>query len=471
MILPKVSIVIPTYNNGYELRRALQSVMVQDAIQNLLCTVEIIIVNDSSDEEYLMLLNSLVSEFPLCTIIHTCKKSGPAAARNLGLQYVTGELIGFLDADDEWPEDKLSNLIPYFISDDIEVAGGKIRYIVEEGNEVNMNFEDQDSRITHVHLGALLVRKNVFERGITFDSSLSFSEDVDWWFRLREQEVGIVIIEATTLLYYVHGSNMSVNKSLHDLQMLRVFHQSIQRRQAVKNNPYLPQIRDFRIGQEDPLISIIIPLYNGKHLISETLKGVISQTYTHWELIVVDDGSEDGGADFVEQHFPQVNLIRQSNAGVAAARNKGIQHAKNGLIAFLDQDDEWLPTKLREQWEVLKNNPYCAFVTCNQCFICHEGVTLPANFSEKLMEEHRSFVPSAVLIRKPALLGVNLFDESLEVSSDFDLIRKLRKAGYKEKNAEKLLLKKWYHGNNASQNKPLLRNEILGLLHRQIKGK
>ncbi len=101
---------------------------------------------------------------------------------------------------------------------------------------------------------------------------------------------------------------------------------------------------------------------------------------------------------------------------------------------------------------------------------CYEGVVLPANFSEKLLEEHRGFVPSAVLIRKQALLGVNLFDESLEVSSDFDLIRKLRKENYKENNVDSLLLLKWYHGNNASQNKPVLKREILGLLHRQMKG-
>ena len=129
-----------------------------------------------------------------------------------------------------------------------------------------------------------------------------------------------------------------------------------------------------------------------------------------------------------------------------------------------------MPDKLLEQWKSLKSDPYCGFITCNQLLVCEEGVSLPANFSEQLLEEHRAFVPSALLIRKRVLLNLNGFDESLEVSSDFDLIRKLRKADFKEKNVEKLLLKRWFHGNNASLNKPLLRNEILSLLHKQIKG-
>jgi glycosyltransferase involved in cell wall biosynthesis len=264
---------------------------------------------------------------------------------------------------------------------------------------------------------------------------------------------------------------MSVNKSIKELHLLKILYKSVRRRMNNHASQIMPQVKDFRIHLEDPLISIILPLYNGKELVKKSLDSVLSQTYSHWELIVVDDGSVDEGADFIALAYPQARIISQKNAGVAAARNRGIQHAKGDIIAFLDQDDEWLPSKLREQWDLLKKDPYCAFVTCNQSFFCQPGVTLPANFSEKLMEEHRGLVPSALLIRKHALLSVNMFDESLEVSSDFDLIRRLRKANCKENNVNDLLLRKWYHGNNASQNKPILRKEILGLLHRQIKGK
>lgn len=468
---PDISVIIPTHNNGAELRRAILSITTQELLLTKGCSVEIIIVNDSSAQEYEAQLAQLLSDFPICQLLKTEKQSGPAAARNLGIATSKGSIIGFLDADDEWPADKLSLLLPCFDNPTIGVAGGKIKYLVEEGQPaINMVFEDGENRITHVHLGALLVRKSIFDQGLYFDETLTYSEDVDWWFRLREKHIGITIIEETTLLYHVHGNNMSVNKGIAELQLLKILHQSVQRRKSSELHSMIPQIKDFRTNQEDPLITIVMPLYNGKELIKKSLDSIIQQSYTNWELVVVDDGSTDGGAELIASNYPRARILRQENAGVAAARNSGIKHASGEIIAFLDQDDEWVSSKLREQWELLKENPYCSFVTCNQRFLCYEGVKLPANFSPQLLEEHRSLVPSALLIRKNALLHVNSFDESLEVSSDFDLIRRLRKADCKEANIDKLLLKKWYHGDNASQNKPVMRREILSLLHRQIKG-
>ncbi len=471
MNLQTISVIIPTHNNGEELRRAILSIFSQDEISLNKYALEIIIINDASGPEYQEGLNQVEIDFPICKLINLEKQLGPAGARNFGIRAAKGDLIGFLDADDEWPTNKLSILLPYFLSPKVDVAGGKIKYILKDGQApVNMNFEDEQQRITHVHLGALLVRRKVLDKDLFFDETLTFSEDVDWWYRLRENNIGIVISEATTLHYHVHGENMSVNKNIEELQLLRILHKSIKRRENKLLNQHLPQIKDFRIDQEDPLISIIIPLYNGKNLIKKAIDSVLNQTYTSWELIIIDDGSLDGGADYVSNIYPEATIIIQKNTGVAAARNKGIKHSKGEIIAFLDQDDEWMPDKLLEQWKSLKSDPYCGFITCNQLLVCEEGVSLPANFSEQLLEEHRAFVPSALLIRKRVLLNLNGFDESLEVSSDFDLIRKLRKADFKEKNVEKLLLKRWFHGNNASLNKPLLRNEILSLLHKQIKG-
>ncbi len=362
MNLHHISVIIPTHNNGHELRRAIESVIFQDAVVNNTCTIEVLIVNDASDPEYREPLNAIISENSLCRLIHMEGQGGPAAARNRGLLKATGDLISFLDADDEWPKNKLSILLPYFDSQYIQVAGGKIKYIVDDDlPSLNMNFEDMEQRITHVHLGALVARREIFDRDLYFDASLRYSEDVDWWFRLRENNIGIVICENTTLLYHIHGKNMSVNKTLQDLQLLRVMHKSVQRRKKRMINPYIPQIKDFRINQEDPLISIILPLYNGKHLVGKCLDSVVSQTYTHWELIIVDDGSTDGGSDYIAQRYPNARIIRKINGGVAAARNTGIKHCNGDIIAFLDQDDEWTPDKLRKQWEVLKVDPYCSF--------------------------------------------------------------------------------------------------------------
>jgi len=473
MYKPLVSVIIPTHNSGPEINRAINSIMAQHALLQQQCGVEIIVVNDASGEEYAAQLDELLQSYTNITLLHQPTQQGPAAARNLGIQQAKGSLISFLDADDEWPADKLSLLLPYFEQDTADVAGGKIQYVVEKDVVfADMVYEDDHQRLTHVHLGSLLVNKAVFDNGFYFDESLTYSEDIDWWLRLRENGIRIVLTEATTLLYHVHGQNMSVNKSLNQLQILKVLHTSLQRRAGSGQAVQLPQVKDFRAERENPLISIVLPLYNGIKYIDKALKSVLAQTYTNWELLIIDDGSTDGGAEWIEQHYPAAKITRQKNAGVAAARNTGIKLSQGEVIAFLDQDDEWLPGKLQVQWDILKHNPYCGFVTCDNKYCCYDGYTLPPAFKKSLAEEvHRSFIPSALLVRRYALAVVGGFDTSFEMGSDTDIIRRLRNAGFKEDNANEVLLHKWFHGDNESLKVKKVQADLLQMLHKQIHGK
>src|SRR6185369_6617714 len=103
---------------------------------------------------------------------------------------------------------------------------------------------------------------------------------------------------------------------------------------------------------ENPLVSVIIPVYNGARYLGAALESVFAQTYREFEVIVVDDGSVDDSG-VIAQSFPEVRYIHQANQGVAAARNHGIEAAGGEFFAFLDQDDLWNEDKLKRQVEFL----------------------------------------------------------------------------------------------------------------------
>jgi hypothetical protein len=112
------------------------------------------------------------------------------------------------------------------------------------------------------------------------------------------------------------------------------------------------------------IVSVIIPLYNKAPYIHRTLDSVLAQTFCEYELIVVDDGSTDGGGDIVASHFDaRVKLIRQENAGPGAARNRGLREAKGEIVAFLDADDEWLPDFLALSTKYLHLHPDVATIS------------------------------------------------------------------------------------------------------------
>lgn len=125
------------------------------------------------------------------------------------------------------------------------------------------------------------------------------------------------------------------------------------------------------------MISVIIPLYNKEAGIATALRSVLAQTYQDFEIVIVDDGSTDGGVAVVESFDDQrIRLIRQANAGVSAARNRGVSEAKGEYVAFLDADDEWMPEFLEEVVALQKEFPECKAQATNYTF-CSNGIKSP----------------------------------------------------------------------------------------------
>ena len=111
------------------------------------------------------------------------------------------------------------------------------------------------------------------------------------------------------------------------------------------------------ITATEPLVSIIIPVYNAERFILEALQSIDVQRYSPLEILLIDDGSTDGSVDLVRRHAPHVRIISQPNAGASAARNTGLRQASGEFICFLDADDGWFPEKLVAQTAYLAAHP------------------------------------------------------------------------------------------------------------------
>ncbi len=181
------------------------------------------------------------------------------------------------------------------------------------------------------------------------------------------------------------------------------------------------------------MITIIIPLYNKADSISQALDSVLAQTYPNFEVVVVDDGSTDGGAAVVETFDdPRIRLIRQANAGVSAARNRGIAEAKGEYVAFLDADDEWMPQFLEEIRTLQDTYPECRAQATNYIF-CSNGVKSPTilrkipfkgkrgvltNYFEVASCSHPPMWTSAVCIERKLLQEIGGFPVGIKSGED-----------------------------------------------------
>ncbi|MGP4714451.1 MULTISPECIES: glycosyltransferase family 2 protein [unclassified Psychrobacter] len=134
----------------------------------------------------------------------------------------------------------------------------------------------------------------------------------------------------------------------------------------------------------DILFSVIIPLYNKADYIFSTLESVLAQTCKNFEVIVVDDGSNDASLAVVQKITdPRLQVISQNNSGVSAARNKGIAIAKAKWVAFLDADDIWLPNHLETLLEVSKNHPEAEMIATGHKALKREAINGSLNHEEE----------------------------------------------------------------------------------------
>lgn len=199
--------------------------------------------------------------------------------------------------------------------------------------------------------------------------------------------------------------------------------------------PVLGGCLDMAVSTSDtPMVSVVIPTYNRKNVVRNAIESVLKQSFSDYELIVIDDGSADGTGDMIKSAYPSVKYVFQENAGASAARNQGIRTGSGEYVAFLDADDTWFETKLEEQvaamagnsnaaicitdWQTMKGGRTLYESTLHECG--YEVVN--GNLTYDYIVTRFCLLPSCSMLKRDTLMQLGLFDENLTHVEDWDLM-------------------------------------------------
>jgi len=216
-----------------------------------------------------------------------------------------------------------------------------------------------------------------------------------------------------------------------------------------------------------PLISVVIPTFNRVSLLRETVESVTAQTFRDFEIIIIDDGSDDGTWEWLSCRR-DIRAFRQPNQGIAATRNHGIAEAKGQWVAFLDHDDLWLEDKLEIQVEFIRKNPDVALIAAKHVRLgksthaSRKGTWIQGDLFDKVFSQ--SFIhTSSVVIRKDVLESIGGFDAQYKFADEFDVWLKISRHFSIAYFNRPLVLIRFYDA-NTSHNRLGLRKDTQDIL-------
>ncbi len=225
----------------------------------------------------------------------------------------------------------------------------------------------------------------------------------------------------------------------------------------------LPTRSDIRpqvpsVGEDDvkkPLVSVIIPVFNGEDFIADAVANVLSQNYPALEIIIVDDGSTDATAEIVSRLPADIRYFRQKNEGPASARNRGIRDASGEFIVFLDADDLWPENNLAILVEEMLRQPGVEVVTGYAQLMAYNAASGECDLVGNPRESFQYYIGAAIY-RKSLFREVGLFDPTLKFGEDTDWYNRAAELDINIKRLEEITLFVRRHGKNMTEGKSLV---------------
>ena len=211
----------------------------------------------------------------------------------------------------------------------------------------------------------------------------------------------------------------------------------------------------------NPLVSVVIPVYNGELYLNDALTSLQAQTYRRFQAIVVDDGSTDRTAE-IAKSFREAQYLFQENAGPGPARNRGIRIAKGDFFTFLDSDDIWPEHRLRTQIEFMSEQPDVAFAVGRCKTFIQRGFSKPAWVDEAALQGQQiGYFPGTLMATRNAFNTVGFFNPHFRVGEGAEWFVRAKESGLPMAVIDEVLLHRRVHQSNLTHQGDQINSNIL----------
>ncbi len=277
-------------------------------------------------------------------------------------------------------------------------------------------------------------RKSLHDELSYFDETLTCAGDWDFWLRIS-QKYDFKHIHDFLGLYYYNAEGIEHGNKIHSLYERYI----VGKRYGTE---YISVIPYYKTAPNDPLVSVIMPVYNGADHIAAAIESVLIQNYPKFELIIVDDGSTDNTKEHI-LHFKdeRIRYLYKENGGPSSARNLAINKSKGRYIMPLDSDDMMTPDFIAKHLKQFEKYPEADLIYSDVLLIDSKGKPIRimkkpeykdrATHIRDLFHAAHPVTPFRLGIRKSVFEKIGLYDETLMVAEDYDMMRRFVQAGLK----------------------------------------
>lgn len=460
-----VSIYIPAYNAKKTIDRAIQS-----ALDQTYRDFDIVVCNDGSTDGTGEHLDMMYSDHPKIQIIHQAN-GGIGSASNACIGAARGLYILQLDSDDELLPDAIETLLPEIRKDPAIscVYGRHYKWNQQEDTLEEAWYYPTFTRERMLH-GMIvhhprMFRKRDWSRVGGFSESLLNAVDYDFFQKLSE--VGEIEFHDHLLYKYaLHEQSTSISKSKvqtentfltmkNALERMRLMEWNVVKDhsysglRAVKFTRSVMEIDQF---EDQIFVSVVIITRNRSELLSDAIRSVLNQSYENFELLVVDDGSDDETEEAVKQFADlRIRYLKKEASGIPKSRNIGVQMAKGEYIVIMDDDDLMMPNRIQEQLDCLSDGSsgsYGGWIDQDanlnhEYFSGGEHGYSQILFGGKIMLHPASMIKRSVLLEFP-------YDENYSYGTDYIMNLEIARAGHKLDHTGSYILLRRFHGGNVT---------------------